>query len=1026
MITRFAIKNNVLTISILVVLVLSGSTVFNSMPRDDMPPFLIRFMSIVTAYPGAGPERIEELITDPIEKVVQEVPEVDYITSESRTGISIVNVSLKDGISNLQPIFDRLRRKVEDVEAQLPDGSMVQVKDELGDVFGIIIGLTAEGYSPAEMKTIADEMRNELIKLPNAAKVEISGVRDERIFVDFNDARLAELGLTQNRLQNIIGSTNIVIPGGDIQVGDQRLILEPTGNFESLDDLANIIVTANNGKLLRLKDVAIITRGYETPRQSVVKFNGFEGLAIGVNLKAGGNIIELGEEVDEKLEEFRRIYPYGVEMERAASQDVFVGQSVDKFIVNLVQAVVAVLASMLLFLGIRTGFIVASLIPVTIVTTLLIMSILGVGLNQVTLAGLIIALGILVDNAIVISEAILVKMEQGMKGVEAAVSSSRELIIPLLTSSLTTSAAFMSFYLAESVMGEIMGQLFVVVSIALLSSWLLSLTMITLFCVHGLKQKNKASGDNPGVLQRFSVYYKRFLLFSLRKPWTVIIVLVTMFVATMGIVRFVPVIFMPKSDRQVVAVNLELPIGTDIERTSTVVDGLADFVRKELSATHERPDGVESWSSYVGQGAPKYDLGYRPPETNSYSAHLLFNTTSDEVTDRVVTEVDRYLFDHFPEATYTASRLASGGGSVTPIEIRISGPDIDTLYQISDQIKTELIRHGGTRNVIDDWGLQTKKVLVDVQNTQAQLAGVNNHDIAVSLQTLLGGTVTGVFREDEKSIPIVMRNTLSSQLNIESLQGLNIYAQQSGKSVPIMQVATLGVAWQPSKILRRDLTRTITVGCDVMNGITAAEVVSDFRPWLKQAAAGWPEGYTYELGGDSEGSARAMEAVAAKLPLSMFIIILLLIGQFNSIRKLLIILATIPLGLIGVILGLLVTGSFFSFTTFLGIISLVGIVINNGIVMLARIDTEQEEMGKEPREAVVDAALSRFRPILLTTATTSLGLIPLWLGGGGMWASMAISIIFGLLFSTLLTLVLVPVLYSLLFRLRYTREGGTI
>ncbi len=1021
MLTRFAIKNNVLTISILVVLVISGIMVFNNMPRDDMPPFLIRFMSIVTVYPGAGPDRIENLITDPLEKVIQEVAEVDYISSESRTGISIVTIALIDGITELQPIFDRIRRKVEEVETQLPDGTFMQVKDELGDVFGIIIGLTADGYSYAEMKEIADDMRDELIKLPNAAKVEISGVQDERIFVEFNDARLAELGITQKRLQDIIGVTNIVIPGGDIQVGDQRLILEPSGNFESLDDLGNIIVSASQGKILRLKDVSTITRGYLTPRASIVKFNGREGLAIAVNLIDGGNISHLGKEVDEKLDEFRRTYPHGVELVRAASQDTFVAKSVRDFMVNLAQAVVAVLISMLLFLGLRTGLIVASLIPVAIVTTLLVMSIVGVGLNQVSLSALIISLGILVDNAIVISEAIMVKMENGVAAIEAAVNSAKELIIPLLTSSLTTSAAFMSFFLAESVMGEIMGVLFVVVTISLLSSWLLSLTMITLFCVYGLKQKAAAVEKKPGLFERFSVHYKRFLLFNLRHRWVTFTFMGIMVVAAVVLVRFVPAIFMPKSDRAVVSVNLELPIGTDIERTSQVVDEIAAFISKELLVTDERPQGVESWSSYVGEGAPKYDLGYMPPETNSYSAHILVNTSSDEITDPMVEAIDQYMFAHFPEATYTVSRLAGGGGSVTPIEIRLSGDEISTLFEISEQIKSRLLNTAGARNITDDWGLQTKKILVDIQNTQAQMAGVTNYDIAVSLQTLLGGATTGIYREEDKTIPIVMQNSLSSQLDIEALEGLNIYAQQSGKSVPLKQVANLDVVWQPSKILRRDLTRTITIGSDVQPDVTANEVMNRFRPWLEEAADQWPEGYTYELGGDAEGAATAMAAVASKLPLSLFIIMLLLIAQFNSIRKLGIILATIPMGLIGIILGLLVAGSFFSFTAFLGIISLAGIVINNGIVLLDRINVEETELGKSPQGSVVDAALSRFRPILLTTATTSLGLIPLWFGGGEMWKPMAISIIFGLLFSTLLTLVFVPVLYSLFFRIRYEK-----
>jgi len=432
-----------------------------------MPPFLIRVVSIVTSFPGASPERVENLVSDRIEKVAQEIAEVDYITSESRTGISIVNVYIKESEFDLRPIFDNLRRKVEGIEGQLPEGTSVIIKDELGDVFGIIVGLTADGYTQAEMKEIADDIRDGLIKLPDAAKVEINGIQKEKIYVEFDDARLANLGLTKKKLQGLISATNIIFPGGDIQVGTRRIILEPTGSFESLQDLKNIIVSSAGSTIIRLGDVTKISRGYEEPKKRITKINGKSGLAIAVNLKAGGNIILLGVQVDAKLDEYREIYPHGVEIERVASQDVVVDSSVRNFMNNLIQAVVVVLVVMLLFLGLRTGLVVASLIPVTMVTTLLVMSILGVGLNKVSLASLIIALGMLVDNAIVVSESIMVRMEKGVKAFDAAIESAKELMIPLLTSSLTTGAAFMAFFLAESVMGEIMGQIFVVVTVTL-------------------------------------------------------------------------------------------------------------------------------------------------------------------------------------------------------------------------------------------------------------------------------------------------------------------------------------------------------------------------------------------------------------------------------------------------------------------------------------------------------------------------------------------------------------------------------
>ncbi len=1017
MLTKFSIKNNILTLSILVVLILGGISVFEDMPRDDMPAFLIRYMSVVTTYPGASPERIENLISDKIEKVAQEVPEVDYITSESRTGISIVSISLKESITKLQPVFDRLRRKIEGIQSELPDGASVTIDDEVGDVFGIIVGLTAEGYSDAEIKEIAEEVRDELIKLPEAAKVEISGYQNEKIYVEFNDAKFAEIGLTKAKLSDYISRTNIIIPGGEIKIGDQRIILEPTGNFEGISDIEDIIISSMNGRVLLLKDVATIRRGYEEPRKRLVRINGVPGVSIAVNLKKEGNIINLGRQVDQKIEELKQIYPYGVEFERISSQDLIVEKSVNDFLGNLLQAVVVVLAVMLVFLGLRTGVIVASLIPSAIVLTLLLMSVAGTGLNQVTLASLIIALGMLVDNAIVMSESIMVKMETGKSGYDAAIESAKELSLPLLTSSITTSAAFMAFFLAESVMGEIMGNIFIVVSFALMGSWFLTLTVITLFCARGLRIKSKEP-SKTGIFDRLAVKYRRALFACLKWPTLTVGVIFLLFIGSLFLIRSVPFIFMPKSDKAIVTVNFELPIGTAIERTLASVEQIERFIAGNLMLDNVN-EGVVTWSSYIGEGAPKYDLGYNPPESSPNAAHILINTSSDPANDRVIQALDRFIFNTFPDAQFRVSRLISGGGSVNPIEVRLSGRDLDTLYRISEMVKEKLRQISGTKNVTDNWGMKSKKLIIQIQPDKARLAGVSNQDIALSLQTILSGSQTGSFRTGDKTLPIILRNEAADTLSVEDLETINIYAQQSGKSVSLKQVADIQVVWQPTKIIRRDQSRTITIESDLMPGFTAGQVTGVLLPWLSDQSVKWGPGYSFELGGDAEGSADAMGAVAKKLPVSLFIIVLVLIGQFNSIRKPLIIMLSIPLGLIGVILGVFITGSYMGFMAFLGIISLAGIVINNAIVLLDRIDIEENEFEKPAALAIIDAGTQRFRPILLTTATTSLGLIPLWIGGGLMWEPMAISIIFGLLFATVLTLVFVPVLYRILFRVSY-------
>lgn len=1010
--TKFALDNNVVTLVFLAVMTLFGVMTFNSLPRDDMPPYLIRAVNIITSFPGASPQRIEELITDKIEKKVQEVPEIDYITSESRSGISIVTVMIKENEFDLQPIFDKIRRKVDSVQRELPQGAGTpQVDDEVGDIFGILLGLTGDGYTFAELKEIADDFRDSLIKLPDAAKVEIYGGQEERVYIDFENTKFAEYELTKQKLDNILSTKNILFPGGEVVVGHERITLEPTGNLETVDQLKDLIVSSRTtGEVVNLGDIARIYKGYIDPQESIVSVNGVPGLVLAVNLKQGGNLIDLGKQVDREVNYFRQNYPIGVEIERVASQDLVVDESVQNFISNLLQSVVIVLGTMLVFLGLRTGMIVASLIPMAIVFTLVLMGTLGVGLNQVSLAALIIALGMLVDNAIVMSESIMVKMENGAKAVDAALEASGELVIPLLTSSLTTSAAFLAFYLAESSMGEIMGPLFVVVTLALFSSWVLSLSMITLFCVYFLKVKK--TDENSGIFVTINRHYRKVLLKVLQKSKTFVASIVLLFVFSMYCMKYLPFMFFPDSERAIVSVNLELPLGTVIEKTGAVVKEIEAYIRTDLKKH------VQSWSAYAGAGAPRYDSGYSPPESNSYTAHILINTYSDADNQAVIDALDPFIFGHYPDITSTISRLSSGGASADPVAVRISGKDIEKLYAMAGAVKDKLRAIEGTKNVKDNWGMRTKKIIVDVSPLKSQLADISNQDIAISLQTIFDGVEVGSYREGDKSIPIILREAQGRNIDIENLDSLNIYSQKTGKNIPLKQVADVRVEWEASKILRRDLYKTVTVTSDTKAGYTAQNITDQLIPWLAEVSRNWGHGYSYTLGGESEDSSKAMGAVAEKLPLSFFIIIILLIGQFNSIRKPAIIILTIPLGLIGVIWGLLLARSYFGFMAFLGIISLAGVVINNAIILLDRIKIENEDLKKPIHVAIIDAAQQRLRPILLTTATTAFGLIPLWIGGGLMWKPMAIALIFGLLFGTVLTLLFVPALYKIFFNVK--------
>ena len=1017
--TQIALENNRVTSVVLLVVALLGLVGYQTMPRDSMPPYTIRVASVVTSFPGAGPERVEALITSKIEEVAQELPELKTVTSESRIGLSVVSVQLKQEVppDELQAVWDRLRRKIDTIRSDLPEGIRgPEVKDDgIGVVYGIVIGLTGDGFTFAELETYAKDLRDDLIKLPDAAEVRISGIQEERIYLQFNDARLAELGLSAQKIKNSIASTNIVFSGGEVSLEDERLVLEPTGSYADLDDLGRTLIAVGKDGSVYLGDVTRIVRAYETPQQRLVKINGQPGLSLSVALSEGANIIKLGEEIDQLVALHQARLPLGITLNRVASQDFEVEKAVANFTNNLLQSVAIVLLSMLLFLGLRTGLVVASLIPMTIIATLFIMGILDLGLNQVSLAALIMALGMLVDNAIVVSEAIVVKMEKGTDAKEAAIESARELAVPLLVSSLTTSAAFLSFFLAASIMGEMMGPLFSVISIALLSSWLLSLTMVTLLAVFFIQVKQQTSqSEKSTFIDRLNGQYKELLLKALARPYSFMGIIAGLFVLSLFGFGFLPFIFFPDSERNLLTVNLNLPLGTKIETTTARVERLESYIADSLLVSKNRQRGVTDWATFVSEGPPSYDQGYQSGEANSGYAHMLLNTSSGDDNQWVIDRLDDFCFRSFPDAEIRVSRLAGGGGG-SDVAVRITGPDPNELFGLADRIKQKLNEISSVQNIGDDWGPKIKKVVVDIDQSKTRNAGLTNQDIALSLQTALTGFNTGAFREGDQSLPIVLRNESSQDVDVRQLESINIYAQGSGKNVPLGQVAQIVPQWQLAKIKRRDLYRTLTVTCDAKSGFTAQDITDEFIPWLEEDSKSWKPGYRYELGGESEQSSEAMSAVVAKLPLSGFIILALLIVQFNSFRKTFIVLSTIPLGLIGVIAGLLVFRSFFGFFAFLGLISLAGIVINNAIVLIDRIQIELNQSGRASIEAIVAAAQQRFRPILLTTCTTTLGLIPLYLGGGLMWEPMAVAIMVGLLFATVITLLFVPVLYKILF-----------
>ena len=1013
--TRIALDKRRITIVAAVLLFTAGAMVYREMPRAEDPGFTVRTAMVQTIFPGASPERVEMLVTDKLERVIQEMPELDTVRSSSKVGVSVIYVDISEKYREMRPIWDDLRRKVERAAGDLPEGVLGPfVNDEFGDVYGIQIAVTGDGFSYRELKEVADELRDDLLLIPDAAKIEIAGAQEERIFGEFDNTVLAEYGLSPLQLRRALEVRNIVLPGGDISTEYEKIVLEPSGSFGSVEDIRNTLIRIPaSGEIIRLQDVLDIRRGYIDPPDQRVRYNGEPALILAISMRDGGNIIDLGKTVRGVLDKMAGEYPIGIEFDLLQFQPDVVDDKIDSFVTNLVQAVTVVAVVMLVFLGIRTGLVVASLVPAAILSSFALMGVFGIGLDQVSLAALIIALGMLVDNAIVMSESIMVRMRDGEDGETAAIASARELRMPLLISSLTTSAAFLPIYLAESSTGEYTAPLFKVVTITLLCSWVIALTLIPLLCVTFLKikQRDRSAGDGAA-MQR----YDAALRAALAHPWSSIAAVAVLFALAVLSMRWVPDIFFPPNDRATFTAELELPVGSPIEATDRMAAELEAFIAHELADEPEQ-DGVERWGTFVGEGAPRFMLSYNPEPPNPNYALILGHTGERATIDnRVIPAIESFVLANFPPAKVTVRPLPLGEPAWPPIAVRIKGRDSDALFAVLAEVKAKLRETAGATQVSDDWGQRTKKVEILIDETRAQQAGVTNQDVAVAMQTYLSGLETTEFREGDDLIPVVLRAAGEGRLDAHRIDNIAVHAEGASRTVPLSQVAVPRIVWQPGVVKRRDRQRTVTAEALLEPGYTARAVLENIEPWLYEASADWPNGVSWSLGGEAETSSEANASIMQKLPFAIMIIVMLLVVQFDSVRKPFIILATIPLAFIGVIAGLLLARSYFGFMTLLGVISLAGIVINNAVVLLDRIRIEQEENELDAAEAIVAAARQRARPILLTAATTIVGLIPLWVGGGPMWEPMAIAIIFGLAFATVLTLGVVPVLYRLLYR----------
>ena len=1038
-ITEIAIKKKVITFTFVLLLTLAGVFTYFKLPKAEDPGYVVRTATVATLYPGASSNRVENLVTDKIEKRIQEMPEVDYIDSESREGFSYITVQFKDEYKLMRPIFDKLRRKVDDAVKELPSGAMAPfVNDDFGDVYGTMIAVTAEGYTPEELRKVAKFTMEELLTMKNVGKVVKYGVRPENVFIEYSNAKLAQFGISPGYLKQALENTNILSPGGQILLGQERLSFEPSGNFDSVDDIKNTVIRLPKGNLVRVEDIANVRRAYQDPIITREKFNGKDTIIIAISLKEGGNVLNLQKEIDEKIGAVKSSYPIGVDFTYLAQEAARVDKSIQSFMSNVAQSILTVMLVLVIFLGFRVGAIVASLIPIVMASSMVFLSYFGLSLDQISLAALIIVLGMLVDNGIVISEAIMVNMEKGMDKTEAALEAVRPLKGPLMISSMVTISAFLPIVLAEGTMGEYTGPITYVVAICLGLSWILGITLVPLLCVLFLKVEKQEAGYNS----KFYKLYRGSLLKALKHKFMAGIVIIGIFfIALFGFKTFVNVKFMPDKDIPLLTLEAELPFGTSIETTTKMVSDAEKYIRKEYFLDHPKQikppfianilaggtlvkyekEGVLSIGTFIGESAPRYILSHSPKMSQSNLAFAIINTTSfDIIKSEIQPKLIAWFEENYPDANIKIDTLQNGSPSDRPIEIRIKGRDTDKLYEYLGQVE-KIIKENiiGLADTKTDWGVKNRKFIVDIDQQRAQRAGFTSQDIAISLNSILSGIKLTDYREEDRLIPVMLRSEGTSRENIEVLKNTPIYNQTTGKSVPLGQVAEIKTVWEAPKIVRRDKIKAILYQVGLRDTTTAMEQTLKIKPLLDKLSSTWEYGYSYEFQGEYYNSKKANDALSSKFPIAGIFILLLLIIQFNSYTILITILAALPLILTGITFGLGVTQLPFGFMPILGALSLVGIMINNAIVLIDRINIERDEEGRDLADAIIHAAQARFRPIVLTTATTVCGLIPLWLGGGVMFAGMAVTMIFGLIFCLGVTLGIIPILFAIFHRVSY-------
>ena len=1016
-ITAFALNNSRTVIMTILLVIGGGIYAFLNLPKLEDPFITIREAVVMAKYPGMPVEQVERLITRPIEEKIRSIGEVDKIKdSTSKVGESLIHVTIKDEVpaEQLPATWKLLRNRMADVKSELPEGtSGPMVDDTFGDTSVATIALWSDGFSMAEMHETAREIRERLNLLKGIQKVDLTGVQDERIYLEVSNAKIVQLGIDTADIGKTLRKQNIVLPAGRINVNDVEFVVETQGRFKSLDEISEVLIPISGTQAtIPLRDIATIRRGYVEPIHNPAYYNGHPAIVLSVFILRGVDAVEFGERLKQKVRQIEQSLPWGYVLEFATYQPELIQKAVSGMVINVIESVAIVLVVVMLLLGFRTGLIVGSFIPLVMLFGVLAMYALGIDMERMSLATMIIALGMFVDNAIVVSDDVKVNLETGMSRKEAVLKTGSSLAVPLLTSTLTTVFAFGPILLQIGSTGDYTSSLGSVMIILLMGSWFFSMFSSTSMCYWFLKTKPSSDGDKKPASDpyqgKFYRLYRQILKISLRFRIPVLVLTGSVFVLAVYALTFVPQAFFPGGDRNQYLIYLDLPAGTHIEETDRTVKQVSAWLQDK----QKNPE-ITGTIAYVGNGGPRFFLSLAPVDPDPFVAFLIVNTQTDKEVPGLVRRTSQYLADNFPNVRGRVKAMWLGGSETGLMQVRLSGPGTDVLWEQSEQVMAALRKIPGTIDIKQDWNNRVYTAMTDVDQARARRSGVTSEDVANSLNFFIDGDTTTNYIQGNVEIPIVGRGVKMEKDSPESLRTLGIRSA-SGDSVPVNQVADTYVLGELNRIMRYNQERTITVSAK-NQVLKASEIFAALKPTLDEME--FPQNHHWEVGGELEDSARAQRNLAKWLLPCFGGIVFLLVWQFNSIRRAAIIILTMPLVLVGSVVGLLAMQADFGFMVILGLLALAGSIVNNGIVMIDKIEENRRD-GQEPYDAVVNSAVSRFRPILLSVSTTMLGFSPLIINHDPLFYGMASVMFFGLGIGSLFTLNYVPALYSIFFRIK--------